>query len=112
MATPCTIPSYLLDKENIRDTILRMVSLPHRSASYRLASQEVCLFTNLLSRQMIAYDEHDSMTLVNSVYTPQVTINYDASLLGSGAEDMPSTEWAKRLEHLHDRFDTTQHIVQ
>ncbi|KAK6839940.1 hypothetical protein PG987_005806 [Apiospora arundinis] len=84
MAAPYTIPNYLLDKENIRDTVLRM---------------------------MFAYDERDSETLVNAVYTPEVTINYDATLLGNGSEDMSSTEWAKRLEHLHDRFDTTQHIV-
>ncbi|KAK6856614.1 hypothetical protein PG995_006801 [Apiospora arundinis] len=84
MAALYTIPSYLLDKENIRDTVLHM---------------------------MFAYDERDSETLVNFVYTPEVTINYDTSLLGNGSEDMSSTEWAKRLEHLHDRFDTTQHIV-
>ncbi|KAK8074102.1 hypothetical protein PG994_005001 [Apiospora phragmitis] len=63
-------------------------------------------------KSMFAYDERDSEALVNSVYAPEVTINYDTSLLGKGAETMPNTEWAKRLEHLHDRFDTTQHIVQ
>lgn len=56
---------------------------------------------------MFAYDERDSEALVKSVYAPEVTINYDTSLLGKGTGDLPSTEWARRLEHLHDRFDTT-----
>ncbi|KAK7917765.1 hypothetical protein PG985_011373 [Apiospora marii] len=103
-----TITRCLLDKENIRDTVFRMVRHPLLMLSITGTARDMSL---TVFRQMFAFDERDSEALVKSVYAPEVTINYDATLLGRGAEDMSSREWARRLEHLHDRYDTTQHIV-
>lgn len=61
---------------------------------------------------MFSYDERATSTLIEQVYAPEITLNYDTLLLGNGPETVPSHEWAKKLENLHDRFDTTQHIVQ
>lgn len=84
MASLYDVSTYLLDKEGIRDTIIRM---------------------------LIAYDERDTSTLIHSVYAPEITLNYDARL-GGHPETVPSEQWAKRLEHMHDGYDTTQHIIQ
>ncbi|PCH01082.1 Hypothetical protein PENO1_044650 [Penicillium occitanis (nom. inval.)] len=87
MAEQYDVTTYLLDKENIRDTILRM---------------------------MFAYDHRLPLipTLVNQVYTPSITINYPRRLIGNGKEEMTSQTWAERLEHFHDGFDSTEHVIQ
>lgn len=61
---------------------------------------------------MLAFDERAIETLINQVYTPEITLNYDPLLLGGKPEKVPSETWAKRLEHMHDHYDTTQHIIQ
>lgn len=63
---------------------------------------------------MFAFDHRLPLTptLVNQVYTPRITINYPTRLIGTGAEEMSSHVWAERLEHFHDEYDTTEHIIQ
>jgi hypothetical protein len=63
---------------------------------------------------MFAYDHRLPLTptLVEQVCTPTITINYPKRLIGNGPEEMSSLTWAERLEHLHDEFDTTEHIIQ
>jgi hypothetical protein len=63
---------------------------------------------------MFAYDHRLPLTptLINQVYTPDITINYPKRLIGSGSEEMSSQTWAERLEHFHDEYDTTEHIIQ
>ncbi|KAK0671959.1 a85abab4-79ca-4c16-abac-08a1ebe8aeba [Cercophora samala] len=87
MAASYDVSTYLLDKENIRDTLLRM---------------------------MFAFDDAATATLINEVYAPIITLSYDKLLLGDEFHQkrMPSEQWAKSLEHMHDRFDTTEHIIQ
>ncbi|KAH8194548.1 hypothetical protein TruAng_011283 [Truncatella angustata] len=85
MSAQYDVPTYLLDKENIRDTVIRM---------------------------MFAFDQRATLVLVNRVYTPEIILDYDTLLIGKGIENIASSEWAKRLETMHDHFDTTQHIVQ
>lgn len=63
---------------------------------------------------MFAYDHRLPLTptLVNQVYTPSITINYPRRLIGNGKEEMTAQTWAERLEHFHDGFDSTEHIIQ
>jgi hypothetical protein len=63
---------------------------------------------------MFAYDHRLPLipTLVNQVYTPNITINYPRRLIGNGKEEMTSQTWAERLEHFHDGFDSTEHVIQ
>ncbi|KAL2145174.1 hypothetical protein VTI28DRAFT_7810 [Corynascus sepedonium] len=84
MAMPYDVSTYLLDKENIRDTVLRM---------------------------MYGFDDRATSTLIDLVYTHDILIQYDPLLIDFNKK-VSSEEWAARLEHMHDRFDTTQHIVQ
>ncbi|KAH6684275.1 hypothetical protein B0J14DRAFT_555255 [Halenospora varia] len=59
---------------------------------------------------MHCFDTRDTSTLINSVYAPEVQLDYDP-VLGGSPEVITSETWAKRLEHLHDPWDETQHIV-
>lgn len=63
---------------------------------------------------MFAFDHHLPLTktLIEQVYTSNITINYPKRLIGSGAEEMTSQIWAERLEHFHNEYDTTEHIIQ
>lgn len=61
---------------------------------------------------MFGYDDRASSTLINSVYTPEITLDYDPLLLPDFQKKISSEQWAKRLENMHDHYDTTQHIVQ
>lgn len=61
---------------------------------------------------MFGFDDADTQTLINLVYTPELTLDYDPLLLPDFQKTIPSEQWAKRLENLHHRFDTTQHIIQ
>jgi hypothetical protein len=61
---------------------------------------------------MFAFDQRATSVLVNRVYTTEIILDYDTLLIGKGIENIASSEWAKRLETMHDHFDTTQHIVQ
>jgi hypothetical protein len=61
---------------------------------------------------MHSFDTRATSTLINSVYTPEVDLDYDKQLLGGSPEVILSEEWAKRLEHIHDPYDSTQHVVQ
>jgi hypothetical protein len=60
---------------------------------------------------MFGFDDRATSTLIDQVYTPEILVYYDPHLLNFH-ERMPSEEWAKRLETMHDRYDTTQHIIQ
>ncbi|KAK4665690.1 hypothetical protein QC763_403830 [Podospora pseudopauciseta] len=87
MAGSYDAATYLLDKENIRDTVIRM---------------------------MFAFDDAATETLINDVYAPVIELSYDKLLLGDEfhQKKISSEEWAKSLEHMHDKFDTTEHIIQ
>lgn len=63
---------------------------------------------------MFAYDHRLPLTqtLVQQVYTESITINYPRRLIGNGSEEMSSHAWAAKLEHFHDEYDTTEHIIQ
>lgn len=45
---------------------------------------------------------------------PVIELSYDKLLLGDEfhQKKISSEEWAKSLEHMHDKFDTTEHIIQ
>lgn len=60
---------------------------------------------------MHSFDTRATSTLIDSVYAPEVHLDYD-QLLGGSPEVMSSEVWAKRLEHIHDPYDSTQHVVQ
>ncbi|AEO71300.1 uncharacterized protein THITE_2058677 [Thermothielavioides terrestris NRRL 8126] len=83
MALPYDVQTYLLDKENIRDTVIRM---------------------------MLAFDDRATSTLIDSVYAPEILVHYPR-LLFDYQKKVSSEEWAKMLEPLLDEFDTTEHIV-
>ncbi|KAK4173765.1 a85abab4-79ca-4c16-abac-08a1ebe8aeba [Triangularia setosa] len=99
MAASYDVSTYLLDKENIRDTVIRMASCPGP------------LYLNW---RMFAFDDRATSTLIDHVYAPVITLSYDKLLLGDDfhQKKMPSEQWAKSLEHMHDKFDTTEHIIQ
>lgn len=80
------------------------------SISYGAAKQRGEQCTKFL--QMFGYDDRASSTLINSVYTPEITLDYDPLLLPDFQKKISSEQWAKRLENMHDHYDTTQHIVQ
>lgn len=61
---------------------------------------------------MHSFDTKDSSTLINLVYTSEFYLDYDQKLLSGQSEATSSVAWAKRLEHMHDPYDTTQHIIQ
>ncbi|KAG9518833.1 hypothetical protein KCU93_g8323, partial [Aureobasidium melanogenum] len=60
---------------------------------------------------MYAFENKDSSLLIDSVYTPEIYLDYDTLLLGGKPEVITSKAWADRLEHMHDAYDTTQHTV-
>lgn len=60
---------------------------------------------------MFGFDDRATSTLIDLVYTHEILIQYDPLLIDFNKK-VSSEEWAARLEHMHDRFDTTQHIVQ
>ena len=60
---------------------------------------------------MHSFDTRATSTLINSVYAPEVHLDYDP-LLGGSPEVVSSEVWAKKLEHIHDPYDSTQHVVQ
>lgn len=60
---------------------------------------------------MHSFDTGETSTLIDSVYAPEVCIDYD-KLLGGKPEVISSETWAKRLEHIHDPYDSTQHVIQ
>ena len=60
---------------------------------------------------MHSFDTKATSTLIDLVYAPEVHLDYDP-LLGGKPEVVSSEEWAKKLEHIHDPYDSTQHVVQ
>ena len=61
--------------------------------------------------QMQCFDSKTPSTIINSVYTPKIDLNY-VSVLGGSQEILSTEEWAKKLEHIHSPYDSTQHVVQ
>ena len=117
MAAPYNVQTYLLDKANIQDTMIRMVCKippfppspplfpfvpPH---SYRNSK------STLIPPKMFSIDTKASSTIINSVYASEVYLDYDP-LLGGSPELISSEDWAKRLEQIHDPYDSTQHLIQ
>jgi len=60
---------------------------------------------------MYCFDTKEPLPLINSIYAPEVHLDYDP-LLGGSPEVVSSEVWAKRLEKIHDPYDSTQHVVQ
>lgn len=101
MSASYDIETYLLDKANIQDTMVRMVSF-HLPALRAKHADPL---------QMHSFDTRATSTLINLVYAPEVHLDYDP-LLGGSPEVVSSEVWAKKLEHIHDPYDSTQHVVQ
>ncbi len=60
---------------------------------------------------MHGFDMRATSTLIDSVFAPEVQLDYDP-FLGGSPEVLSNEAWAKRLEHMHDEYESTQHIVQ
>ena len=111
MAAPYNVETYLLDKANIQDTMVRMVSGPLVSFLPFFLRPQASRTKHADPPQMHSFDTKATSTLINSVYTSEVHLDYDP-FLGGSPEVVSSEVWAKRLEHIHDPYDSTQHVVQ
>ncbi|KAI1103427.1 hypothetical protein F4804DRAFT_310059 [Jackrogersella minutella] len=83
MATPYDIQTYLLDRANVHDTVIR-------------------LGMNL--------DRDSPEGLIRDVYAPQCTIDY-TSMFGGNPMETTNEEWAKSLGPMMGAFDGKQHLV-
>jgi hypothetical protein len=60
---------------------------------------------------MHCFDTRASSILIESVYAPEINLDYDPLLYGK-PEVISSEAWAKRLEKIHDPYDSIEHIIQ
>lgn len=60
---------------------------------------------------MHIFDSHATTESINSVYTTEIHLDYE-QVLGFSPETISSETWAKRLNHIHEPYDETQHIIQ
>ncbi|KAJ5691616.1 hypothetical protein N7488_012351 [Penicillium malachiteum] len=84
MAATYDVQTYLLDRANIQDTIVRTMHL---------------------------FDTGATAETINSVYTAEIHLDYD-ELLGFSPGVISSEAWAKRLDQIHTPFEETQHVIQ
>ncbi|KAH7027586.1 uncharacterized protein B0I36DRAFT_327418 [Microdochium trichocladiopsis] len=84
MAASYDIPTFLLDKVNIHDTITRM---------------------------MLGYDDRDFDSLREKVYAPRILMDYSA-ILGTEPAETSRDDWLKFLDGATVGFDSTQHTAQ
>ncbi|KAJ5689704.1 hypothetical protein N7462_004096 [Penicillium macrosclerotiorum] len=84
MAKPYDVTTYLLDRANIQDTVVRTMHL---------------------------FDTGATKETINSVYTQEIHLDYDRRL-GFSPEVVSSESWAQRLGQIHKPYDETQHIIQ
>ncbi|OTA68547.1 hypothetical protein K449DRAFT_419213 [Hypoxylon sp. EC38] len=78
------IQTYLLDRANVHDTVIRLT----------------------LNIDLESYEG-----LIKDVYAPQVVIDY-TSLFGGQPMETTGEEWAMSLKPRMSAFDSTQHVVQ
>ncbi|OTB17335.1 hypothetical protein K445DRAFT_315975 [Daldinia sp. EC12] len=83
MAAQYDILTYLLDKQNIHDTVARLT---------------------------LNLDLKSSEGLIKDVYAPDVVIDY-TSMFGGKPMETTSEAWVKSLEPMMDGLDSTQHVV-
>ena len=102
MDAPYDVQTYLLDRANIQDTVVRTV----RNGSLMILRR---IDWGLV--QMHLFDTVATAEAVNSVYTTEIYLDYE-QLLGFSAEVVSSETWAKRLNQIHKPYDETQHIIQ
>ncbi|KAB8235184.1 uncharacterized protein BDW43DRAFT_271215 [Aspergillus alliaceus] len=84
MAESYDVQTYLLDRANIRDTVVRAMHL---------------------------FDTGATAETIQSVYTSEIHLDYDQRL-GFTPEVISSESWAQRLDQIHKPYDETQHIIQ
>ncbi|KAI2626069.1 hypothetical protein GGS26DRAFT_563155 [Hypomontagnella submonticulosa] len=83
MAAPYDTQTYLLDRANVHDTVIKLT----------------------MNLDLRSFDG-----LVKEVYAPQVVIDY-TSMFGGKPMETTNEEWAKSLEPMMAGFDAMQHIV-
>ncbi|KAI1138192.1 hypothetical protein F5Y05DRAFT_53398 [Hypoxylon sp. FL0543] len=84
MSASYDIQTYLLDRANVHDTVIRLT----------------------LNLDLKSYEG-----LVRDVYAPQVVIDY-TSMFGGQPLETTNEEWARSLEPMMSAFDGTQHVVE
>ena len=50
--------------------------------------------------------------LIECVYAPEVHLDYEPEFGGGKPEVVSSEVWCKRLEDIHDPYDSAQHVLQ
>ncbi|KAI0843933.1 SnoaL-like domain-containing protein [Daldinia vernicosa] len=77
------IQTFLLDKQNIHDTVARLT---------------------------LNLDLRSTDGLIKDVYAPDVVVDY-TSMFGGKPTEATNEAWAKSLEPMMDAFDSMQHVV-
>ncbi|KAI8962581.1 hypothetical protein F5Y11DRAFT_347413 [Daldinia sp. FL1419] len=108
MAASYDIPSYLLDKQNIHDTVARLVSL--RPGNFLLMLGNTISLTFFIANKTLYLDLRSTEGLSKDVYAPDVVIDY-TSMFGGNPTETTNEAWAKSLEPMMAAFDSTQHVV-